>query len=126
MSNDSKKSFNEAITRLLEQNLTKYVGKDLDHALSLQMYTTIFDTLVGVFNQSNVGLSNEAVNFIAQSYYDCVSLNASSDLGPDPTIFTKRADLKEISTAELGFVMTLFKDEPLLAAPVIKEIKGRS
>jgi hypothetical protein len=122
---DAKLSFNDAITKLLNEKLKIYHNKNLDLVLCTEIYQTIFSTLVEVFKSigDSKKLTNESMNFIAQQYYDSISINGHEELNPN--IFTQRAKLENIETKELALVaMMLFGTD--FSIPVLKEIKRRS
>ena len=90
------------------------------------MYQDIFYSLTEIFKESETPLGNESANFLAQMYYDCVTLQTTS--GPmelDPNIFEKRATMSNIPTKELALMATMMKGTPF-ASPLISEIKRRS
>jgi len=90
------------------------------------MYQEIFGTLVEVFKSSDVELSNEAVNYVSQLYYDCISIN-ETDQSLDPNIFSKRAKVENIKTQELALLAMLLKTDkdPGLSVEILAEIKRR-
>lgn len=91
---------------------------------SLMIYTIIFDSIVEIIKTSNVQLTNESTNYIAQMYYDSISINSTGD-GLDPNIFTQRASLKNIDTKEIALLALMFTQTPF-CIPMIAEIKHRS
>lgn len=114
--------FNETITTLLNGRLTKFGEKKLDLVVCVEVFQEIFDTLVEVFESSNAGISNEAMNYLAQSYYDGVLINETQEL--DPNIFTQRAKLENIETKELAMLAVMMNGTDF-AIPIIQEIKKR-
>lgn len=74
------------------------------------IYTDIFDSIASVFQETDAGLSNEAVNLVAQMYYDSIKINSSQEL--DPNIFTQRAKIENVPTKELAILATLFRGTP--------------
>lgn len=116
--------FNEAITRLLSERLKKFKNKQLDLVTCTEIYQEIFSSLVEVFEMSNNGITNESMNYLAQSYYDGVSVNNSGQC-LDPDIFSQRAKLENIETRELA-LMAVMLDGTDFALPLIHEIKRRS
>lgn len=115
--------FNEAISKLLGEKLKDFNQKDLDLVTCVDIYQVIFNTLVEVFEASNAGLTNEAMNYLAQQYYDAVLINGTQEL--DPNIFTQRAKMESIETRELAFMAVMFNGTDF-AIPLIHEIKRRS
>ncbi len=117
--------FNEAINRLLEVKLKPFVTeqRDLNLLTCTEIYTTIFDVLAEVVTQSKAPVSNEALNYLAQQYYDGILINNSQEL--DPNIFTQRAKLENIETRELALLaMMLWGTD--FAKPILAQIKQRS
>lgn len=115
--------FNDVITRLLGEKLKTYHDKKLDLVVCVEVYQTIFNTLVEVFEQSGAGMSNEAMNYLAQQYYDGVLVNGTQEL--DPNIFTQRAKLENIETKELALLAVMLNGTDF-ALPIIHEVKRRS
>ena len=120
---ESMKSFHESASNLLVEKLSKFKNKDLNKETCISIYTTIFESLQQVFEESGSGISNEALNWIAQEYYDAVKINENNDL--DPNIFTQRAKLDQIETKELALMAMMFKGTPF-AVPLVSTIKKRS
>ena len=117
--------FNETISRLLSAKLQPFVAekRDLNLVTCIEIYTTIFDALVEVITGAEAPVTNEAVNYLAQQYYDGVLINDNQELDPD--IFTQRAKLENIATRELALLaVMLFGTD--FALPVLAEIKKRS
>jgi hypothetical protein len=119
----NKFGINEALEKLITSRLKAFNEKSLDLVTCTEIYQAIFDTLVEVFESSNVQLSNESVNWLAQEYYDCVSINETQTLNPH--IFSQRAKLEMIPTKEIALLAT-FMNGTDFTIPLIKEIKRRS
>jgi len=119
-------NFNQAITTLLNERLKVYHDKSIDLVVCTEIYETIFKTLVEVFTANELlkgKLTNESMNFVAQQYYDCVSINNREELNPN--IFTQRAKLENIETKELALLAVMLRETDFLGY-VLKEIKKRS
>ena len=116
--------FNEAITRLLTERLKKFKSNQLDLVTCVEIYQVIFSSLVEVFEASNSGITNEAMNYLSQAYYDSVSVNESGQ-ELDPNIFSQRAKLENIETREIA-LMAVMLNHTDFAIPLIHEIKRRS
>jgi hypothetical protein len=116
-------SFHESISKLLVDRLEQYKSKSLARDVCISIYSTIFESLQELFTASDVKITNESLNWIAQSYYDSVSINNNQEL--DPTIFTQRADLKNIEIKELALLAVMLKGTPF-TAPIVATIKRRS
>jgi hypothetical protein len=114
---------NETISRLLLQNLSRKKGEKLTSHVCSEIYQDIFFSLSEVIKNSSTPLCNESVNFIAQMYYDSVTINGDQEL--DPNIFTQRASLANINTKEIALMAMMFKNTNF-SAPFISEIKKRS
>lgn len=117
------KNIHESISKLLTSRLEKYKNEKLNSSTCTEIYTEVFESLSGVFQESNVKISNEGLNLISQMYYDSISINGNQEL--DPNIFTQRASTKNIETKELALIATMFTHTPF-ASPFIYEIKRRS
>ena len=115
--------FNEAISRLLEAKLKPFVTKDLNLLTCTEIYHTIFGALVEVIIQSETPVSNEALNYLAQQYYDGALINDNHEL--DPNIFTQRAKLESIESRELALLAVMMWGTDFVK-PVLAEIKKRS
>lgn len=124
MSEQEKKGIHDAVAMLLEQNLKQYADeRKLDLSVCVRIYQTIFDTLVQVFQGSNVQITNESMNYLAQQYYDSIKINGRHEL--DPEIFTQRARLENIETREVALLATMMRGTDFFF-PLIDEIKRRS
>ena len=123
---EEKPSLNSHITGILGERLRYFVGMGNDHKTSLEVYMVVFNVLSDIFNNANIKLSDEGVNYLAQLYYDALSVNGQEEAGFDPNIFTQRASLKNIRTEELILYANMFKDVPPFAYEFITEIKHRS
>lgn len=126
MNETAKKTFHESIAKLLSVKLEKYSGKSLTKESCQEIYVTIFETLVELFTQVKAPIDNEAVNYVAQQYYDGIQIKHKDTLHElDPNVFEKRAKLEEIPTKELAF-LTMLLDGTDFRFPILEEIKKRS
>ena len=118
-----KKQIHESLSKLLISKLESHKDSKLNSSTCISIYADIFNCLVGVFQESQVPISNEGVNLVAQMYYDSVKINGTEELNPD--IFDKRAKLENVTTKELAMLGTMFSGTPF--APIfIHEVKRRS
>lgn len=121
------RTFHEIFSTVLEENLKltqeTHSLTTLNVYACTKIYQTIFSTVVGVLQQSQLGLSNESANYIAQQYYDGTLINGRYEL--DPNIFDKRAKLENIPTDELVKITALLRGTDFVK-PVIEEIKKRN
>lgn len=115
--------FNEVITKLLSERLKSYHDKALNLPICVEIYQTIFDSLVEIFETAGTGLSNEAMNYLSQQYYDAVAVNGHEELNPN--IFTQRSKLENIETKELALLAVMLSGTDF-TIPIIQEIKRRS
>ncbi len=116
-------ALHESISKLLTERLAKRKGEKLTSQICSEIYQDIFFSLSEIIKESSIPLSNESANFIAQMYYDAVTINGGQEL--DPNIFTQRASLKNIDTKELALMAMMFNKTPF-AIPFISEVKRRS
>jgi hypothetical protein len=125
MSNLKPQEFHAAIAQLLNEKLKPLVSveKQLNLVTCVEIYTTIFDTMVEVITQADIPLTNESANYLAQSYYDGILINGNQELDPD--IFTHRARLSSIATEELTMLAVMLSGTDF-AVPIIAEVKKRS
>lgn len=115
--------FHQAVEKILVQKLSAFKNEKPSRSTCLEIYTTIFETLVELFENSSMKITNESMNYIAQQYYDAVTINENSEL--EPNIFDKRASLKNIETKELA-LMAMMLNGTDFCPPIIFEIKRRS
>lgn len=120
--------FHETVSKLLELKLRPLLPqggekRDLNLVACVEIYTTIFDVMVSMLTESGIPITNEAMNYLSQQYYDGVLVNGRQELDPD--IFTQRAKLEEIETKELVLVAMMLRGTDFVL-PVIAEIKKRS
>lgn len=120
---EKQSQFNDAITKLLVEKLKPFKEKKPDIVVCLEIYNTIFDTLVEVIGSAQTPLDNECVNWLAQHYYDAVVINGNEEL--DPNIFTQRAKVENIETRMLALMAVMLNGTDF-AIPLILEIKKRS
>lgn len=116
-------NLNETISKLLVNKLSKRKGEKLTSQICSEIYQDIFYSLTEIFKQTSTPLSNESVNYIAQMYYDSITVNGDQEL--DPNIFTERANLGNINTKEIALMAVMFNKTPF-AIPFIAEVKKRS
>lgn len=116
-------ALHDSISKLLTERLSRRKGEKLTSQICSEIYQDIFFSLSEVVKESSIPLSNESVNFIAQMYYDAVTINGGQEL--DPSIFTQRANLKNIDTKELALMAMMFNKTPF-SIPFIAEVKKRS
>lgn len=116
-------NFHKAISQILVEKLTQYKGKSMSKDNCMQIYQTIFLSLQEIFVTSGVTLTNEAMNYLAQQYYDGVTINGRDEL--DPNIFTVRASLDNIETKEIALMAMLLKGTDF-AYPLYEKIRSRS
>lgn len=118
-----KKQIHDSLSQLLSKKLEKHIHSKLDAEKCTEIYTDIFETISNVFQETDANLTNEAMNMIAQMYYDSIKINSTQDL--DPNIFTQRAKLENIETKELAKLATFFRDTPF-ADIFVYSVKRRS
>lgn len=116
-------TLHESVSKLLVEKLTIYKSKSLKKDVCISIYSTIFQSLENLFTTSNVKISNESLNWIAQSYYDAITINENQEL--DPNIFTQRASLQNIDTKELALMSVMLKDSPFYSE-IVSSIRRRS
>ena len=112
---------NDTVCNALVSILGQYKEQKLNKANCLMIYQDIFNTLVELMNGSNIQLSDEGMNFLAQHYYDSVLINNQHKL--DPNIFTQRAAAFNIDKKELIILCVLLSGTQagLELAKTIKE-----
>ena len=117
--------FHKAVSALLTERMRPIASGNhsLNASACIEIYTLIFDTLVELIAESETPLTNEAVNYLAQQYYDAVRVNGNQEL--DPNVFTQRAKVENISTKEL-VLLALMLSGTDFSMPVIAEVKKRS
>lgn len=117
--------FHQTITKLLDAKLRPVVTeqRELNLVTCVEIYTMIFDALVEVITEASVEITNEGMNYLAQTYYDAVLINGNQEL--DPHIFTKRARVEDIATKELALLAVMLNGTDF-ALPIREEIKKRS
>lgn len=123
-----KKKPHDAIVEHLNLILQKFAGKSLNADTCLQVYRELFEAISNIATQldeakTKIKLSNEGVNYIAQQYYDCVTVNGKQIL--DPNVFSQRASLDNIPTSELVVILA-FVNGSEFAGEVVKKIRSRS
>jgi hypothetical protein len=126
MSNKFKPGeIHKTISKLLEERL-KYLiteERNLNLAACIEIYTTIFNTLVELITEAGIPITNDGMNFLAQQYYDGVRVNGNQEL--DPSVFTQRIKLENIETKELALLAIILSGTDFVI-PILAEIKKRS
>lgn len=119
-----KETFHASFSKLLEQNLKKFCdSRSLDKETCIKIYQTIYETVIQILEGSEVVVSNEAVNYVAQCYYDGVLINNNQEL--DPNIFDRRAKLENIANKDLVVLIALLTGTEFVI-PVKDTLKKRS
>jgi hypothetical protein len=121
--NKKIENFHAAISKILVEKLEKFKGKSLTKDVCLQVYQTIFDSLSNTFQAADINITNESMNYLAQQYYDAVSINGREELNPH--IFTQRANLDEVKTSEIALLAMLMKGTDF-AYPLYETLRRRS
>jgi|SRR5581483_746681 len=119
--------FHQVFSQLLGQKLKRFESKDgakvdLNLVTCVEIYTEIFETCVEVITTSEIELTNEGMNYLAQQYYDGVLINGHQEL--DPEIFSQRAKVENMETEELTLLAVLLSATDF-ALPVLEEIRKR-
>ena len=118
-----KKQIHESLSKLLVSKLEAYKDEKLNSSTCISIYTDIFNCLVEIFQESQIPITNEAVNLVSQMYYDSVKINGTEEL--DPNIFDKRAKLENVTTKKLAMLATMFNGTAF--SPIfVHEVKKRS
>ncbi len=129
MSKLEPQQFHKAISTLLGEKLKPLLPKDdgssttLNLVSCVEIYTTIFETMVEVISEADIAITNEGMNYLSQAYYDGILINGHQEL--DPNIFTQRAKLDSMETDELALLAVMLSGTDF-ALPVLEEIKKRS
>lgn len=109
------------VDKIIVERLKKFMGESLNRVTCMKIYEEIFRVFVEIFNEAELGLSNEAVNYIAQGYYDSIKFGEHE---LDHEIFTQRAKMSDISPLELRVLFMLLKDSQF-GVEFAQEIKRR-
>jgi hypothetical protein len=104
------KNVHDVLNKLLIDRLQRRIDQKFDRATCMEIYGDIFYTLTELMKESQTPLGNEAVNMLAQMYYDAVTVNGNQEL--DPSIFTQRAKIENIPTSELALMATMMNGTP--------------
>jgi hypothetical protein len=126
MSNKFKPGeIHKTISKLLEERLKYLITEErsLNLTACIEIYTTIFNTLVELITEAGIPITNDGMNFLAQQYYDGVRINGNQEL--DPNVFTQRIKLENIETKELALLAIILSGTDF-AIPILAEIKKRS
>lgn len=107
------KNVHEVLSKLINDRLQRRLSQKLSRETCMEIYQDIFFTLSEVVKESGTPLDNEAVNLLAQMYYDAIDLQTSAGpMGLDPGIFTQRAKLENVPTKELALLGTMMSGTP--------------
>lgn len=118
-----ERAVHNAISNVLSQRLKKFSNEKLSVLTCTQIYSEIFENISNIIQEASAPLCNEAVNYIAQQYYDAILINGNQEL--DPNIFTQRAKLENIQTKEIALMAMMFRGTDF-SLPMLAEIKKRS
>ena len=116
------KNIHESVSKLLIKKLQRYKNLNLNDETCSLIYQDTFQNFIDVFQESNIKLSNEAMNMLSQMYYDSIKINENQELNPN--IFSKRANPKNIETKELALLAVMMNGTDF-AETFIYEIKKR-
>ena len=120
------KNVHEVLSKLINDRLQRRLQQKLSRETCMEIYQDIFFTLSEVVKESGTPLDNEAVNLLAQMYYDAIDLQTSAGpMGLDPSIFTQRAKLENVPTKELALLGTMMNGTPF-GDVFISAVKRRS
>ena len=120
------KNVHEVLSKLLNDRLQRRLQQKMSRETCMEIYQDIFFTLSEVIKESGTPLGNEAVNLLAQMYYDAVDLQTSvGPMGLDPNIFTQRAKVENVPTKELALLGTMMSGTPF-GDVFISAVKRRS
>lgn len=101
-------AFNVVVT-----NAIKIFEKEtLNRHVYMEIYTAIYNAVYDLLVKGHFKLTNDAVNYIAQSYWDMLSINNSENGIPDD-IFTKRITINDIPIEDVAKIFILFRGSPL-------------
>lgn len=129
MSKLKPQQFHKIISSLLGARLKPMLPQDdgtkqdLNLVACVEIYSKIFETMVEVVTEADIGITNEGMNYLAQQYYDGVLINGRQEL--DPEIFTQRAKPENMETEELTLLAVLLNGTDF-ALPILEEVKKRS
>jgi hypothetical protein len=104
------KNVHDVLNKLLIDRLQRRMDQKFDRVTCMEIYGDIFYTLTELMKESQTPLNNEAVNMLAQMYYDAVTINGNQEL--DPNIFTQRAKVENVPTNELALMATMMNGTP--------------
>jgi len=121
------KQIEDAVKRAIEAKLQKHRGHDpSDKESCTLIYQDIFlalQEIVLMIPTLKNGITDKGINFVAQAYYDMVSINGRDELNPN--IFTERVKHDDMPTSELALCGVLLHGTPVLAE-IVAVIKKRS
>jgi hypothetical protein len=114
--------FFDSIENVITANLKSFSNQSLNKQTCFMMYQSIFNSVVEVFSQAKVNVSNEFMNYVSQQFYLDVRVNDNVRL--DPNIFTKLAKVTELNDFDLRVAASLFQGTHFFK-PVYDELKKR-
>lgn len=117
-----KKTFHDIFSDQLRLILGKYRDSRLNESNCSLIYQDIYSQLLEVLKGSSLNISQDAVNWLAQAYYDGIKINGGATL--DPNIFTKRPKMSDIPTKDL-VVLLAMTQKTGFAEDVVSELRKR-
>lgn len=120
----NNKNVKETIDALLVERLGKYTV--LNDETCLKIYEDIFLTVQEIIVEISTitkEITHDAVNYIAQAYYDMIEVNGNQHLNPN--IFTKRVYASDLSNRDLLFCSMFLKNTDVMAE-IVATLKKRS
>jgi len=118
-----KPSVHDVLSKLITTRLMGQKDESVNKTTCVLMYQDIFSSIEELCTTSGVKISNEAMNYLSQMYYDSVLVNGKHEL--DPNIFTQRASLDNLPTTEIA-MLAMFMNGTPFAAEFIAKIKSRN
>lgn len=121
---DVPPSLADSLNSIIEERVKLLFTEHLkvDDSTASRVYQAIFNVFEEVLGNAKLKITNEAMNYVAQMYYDTIEYAPGQ--GFNPNIFTQRAKLENIPTSDILILVTVLKGS-IFAVPLFHEFKRR-
>lgn len=97
----------DAICKVIAGSVEKFVNEHLTRDVAMRIYVEVFNKIREVFDESKLTITEDCMNWIAQSFYNAMKVNGRDELPGD--IFTKKVNIRDLNAADLMMLIVIFR-----------------
>jgi hypothetical protein len=101
----AQQAFIELLEDLLTIKLQKFLCEPVTGKTIVQIYGTVTDAIMELFNKCEFNLSNLSKKFVVQELFKCLTINGSSEFMH--LVISNEIKVKELPYTELKFLCNL-------------------